>query len=81
LLISRQPVRRATGYLLRTARTPATSINENPTSTPGKYPARNSAVIDTPPLANENTMRMLLGGMMRPVVAAVMFTAAPKLRS
>ena len=33
--------------------------------------------MDAPPLASEYTMRTLLGGMTSPVVAAVMFTAAP----
>src|SRR5690606_38583911 len=43
---------------------------------PGIYPARNNAAIETPPLASEYTINMLLGGIINPVVAEVTLTAA-----
>ena len=49
-----------------------------PVRIPGIYPARKSAVIETPPLAKEYTIRILLGGIDNPVVAEAMLTAALK---
>ena len=55
----------------------ATIIINNPVRIPGMYPAKNKAAMDTPPLAREYTISVLLGGMTNPVVDEVMFTAAP----
>jgi hypothetical protein len=66
---------------LRTEIAPATSISDSPTRIPGRYPAKNSAAMDTPPDASEYTMRMLDGGITSPVVAEVMLIAAVKFLS
>src|SRR5690606_40410133 len=55
----------------------ATSININPISKPGIYPAINNAPMETPPLAREYTIKMLEGGIIKPVVEDVILTAAP----
>ncbi len=56
-------------------------MSARPRRMPGTYPATNSAAIETPPLANEYTIRMLLGGMIRPVADPVMVTATLYSRS
>jgi hypothetical protein len=59
------------------AQNAATNIRNRPVIIPGIYPARNNAAMEAPPLAKEYTIRILLGGIINPVVAEVMFTAAP----
>ena len=46
-----------------------------PITMPGKTPAMNIAAIETLPAATEYTIMMLLGGISKPVVAAVVVTA------
>ena len=45
---------------------------------PGIYTAKNKAAMEAPPLANEYTIKILLGGITNPVVAEVIFIATPK---
>jgi len=56
-------------------------MRSKPTRRPGTYPATNKDAIETPPAASAYTMRILLGGITRLVVADATFTAAPKLAS
>ncbi len=49
----------------------------NPSNSPGMYPAINKAATEAvPPLAKAYMIRMLLGGINKPVVEDVMFTEA-----
>ena len=53
------------------------SMMARPTKIPGIYPAMNKAATDAvPPLARAKIIRTLLGGINRPVVEELMFTAA-----
>lgn len=51
---------------------------ESPIKIPGMYPAKNNAPIDVPPEIKEYTIKVLLGGISRPVGQDAIFTAAEK---
>ncbi len=55
---------------------PAITITPIPHKRPGRYPAMNSAEIDTLPATVEYTIRVLLGGISIPVGADAILTAA-----
>ena len=59
----------------------AASMMHSPVRIPGMKPAMNMAAIETEPAATEYTIMTLLGGIIRPVVAAVVVTATLKSRS
>ena len=70
-------LRSPAGYFFFLIQKVATNISASPIKIPGIYPARNNEAIETPPLASEYTINTLEGGMINPVVEAVILIAAP----